>query len=454
MESGVCGGASEFDIAGTGVLSTRCGWKGRAGSPHHQLARKQSRRQKSAVHEQRQEKAVKRSSTVVALVKCDRFFGSLGPRRLPNMSNTTEDESGETNYLYNNNRKDDSGDDSAGETSYLTNNGKGSDPDDRRPAAGGGVAGSNIGGSSITTSGGGASSPDLGDPATAAAAPVPAWIAVLGNFLGQLISAKLDQALKGRIPAALPQTLQQAGTSEQPPAIQPASTNAQEILPLEPHQHLQPQHCQGGSAAASGGPQHPAQQQQQPQQQHVHHQPQHQHHNQPQGQPSPQQQRPPQQPKPRQQRGTSTGTLPVVTLPPNSLQHPLQPQPVGPPPLPPVGPPPPPSVLFATRRTTIAAPVPLPPTAAELWSHGGPHVDAPRRASRRPLQRATTDRGQGPPQADCAAVARTPRRTYVHFERPFCGAASRRRGGPHAPAGSEPHQSRRQHTHFAVQDRH
>ena len=57
--------------------------------------------------------------------------------------------------------------------------------------------------------------------------------------------------------------------------------------------------------------------------------------------PSPQQQRPPQQPKPRQQQGTSTGALPVVTLPPNSLQHPLQPQLMGPSSLPPVGPPPP-----------------------------------------------------------------------------------------------------------------
>ena len=73
VESGVCGGASEFDIAGTEVLSTRGGWKGHAACPHRQLARKQSRRQKSAVHEQRQEKAVKRCSTVVAVFKCDRF---------------------------------------------------------------------------------------------------------------------------------------------------------------------------------------------------------------------------------------------------------------------------------------------------------------------------------------------------------------------------------------------
>ena len=74
MESGACGGASEFDIVGTGVLSSRGGWKGHAAFPHSQLARKQSRRQQSAVHEQRQEKAVKRNSTVVAVFKCDRFF--------------------------------------------------------------------------------------------------------------------------------------------------------------------------------------------------------------------------------------------------------------------------------------------------------------------------------------------------------------------------------------------
>ena len=170
------------------------------------------------------------------------------------MSNATGDESGETTYLHNNNGKDNSEDDSAGETSYLTNNSKGPDPYDRRPAAGGGAAGSNIGGSSITTSGGGAIGPDLGGPATAAPAPVPAWIAVLENFLGQVISTKLDQVLEGRIPAALPQLSQQAATSEQPPSLQPASTNAQGILQLEPHQHLPPQHCQKGSAAASGGP--------------------------------------------------------------------------------------------------------------------------------------------------------------------------------------------------------
>ena len=61
-------------LRGQGFLSTRGGWKGHAAFPHHQLARKQNRRQKSAVHEQRQKKAVKRSSTVVAVFKCDRFF--------------------------------------------------------------------------------------------------------------------------------------------------------------------------------------------------------------------------------------------------------------------------------------------------------------------------------------------------------------------------------------------
>ena len=61
-------------LRGQGFLSTRGGWKEHAAFPHRQLTRKQSRRQKSAVHEQRQEKAEKRSSTVVAVFKCDRFF--------------------------------------------------------------------------------------------------------------------------------------------------------------------------------------------------------------------------------------------------------------------------------------------------------------------------------------------------------------------------------------------
>ena len=61
-------------LRGHGFLSTRGGWKGHAAFPHRQLARKQSRRQKPAVHEQRQEKAVKRSSTVVAVFKCDRLI--------------------------------------------------------------------------------------------------------------------------------------------------------------------------------------------------------------------------------------------------------------------------------------------------------------------------------------------------------------------------------------------
>ena len=81
-------------------------------------------------------------------------------------------------------------------------------------------------------------------------------------------------------------------------------------------------------------------------------------------------------------------------------------------------------------------------------------MDTPRRAARRPLRRAARDRGQGPPQADCAAVARTPCRADIHSARPVRCAASRRRGGPHAPAGSEPYQSSRQHAHLTVQDRH
>ena len=174
------------------------------------------------------------------------------------MSNANGDDLGETIYLHNNNGKDDNGDDSAEETSYLTNNGKGPNPDDRRPAAGGGAGGSNTEGSIITTSGGGSSGSDLGEPATVTAAPVPAWIAVLGNFLGQLISTKPDQALEGRIPAPLPQPSQQAAKSEQPPSLQLESTSAEGILQPQPHQYLPPQHCQGGLAAASRGPQHPA----------------------------------------------------------------------------------------------------------------------------------------------------------------------------------------------------
>ena len=51
-------------------------------------------------------------------------------------------------------------------------------------------------------------------------------------------------------------------------------------------------------------------------------------------------------------------------------------------------------------------------------------------------------------------MARSPRRADVHSARPVRCAASRRRGGPHTPADSEPHQSRRQHAHLTVQDRH
>ena len=62
-------------LRGQGLLSTRGGWKRHAAFPHRQLERKQSRRKKSAVDEQqRQENAVKRSSTVVAVFKFDRFL--------------------------------------------------------------------------------------------------------------------------------------------------------------------------------------------------------------------------------------------------------------------------------------------------------------------------------------------------------------------------------------------
>ena len=59
VESGVCGGVAEFDIAGIGVLSTRGGWKGHATLPLRHLAREQSRRQESGVHEQRQERLLR-----------------------------------------------------------------------------------------------------------------------------------------------------------------------------------------------------------------------------------------------------------------------------------------------------------------------------------------------------------------------------------------------------------
>ena len=112
------------------------------------------------------------------------------------MSNAKGDDSGGTIYLHNNDGKDDNGDDSAGETSYLTNNCKRPNPNDRRPAYGGSAAGSNTGGSSITTSGVGSSGPDLGGPMTAAAAPVPAWIAVLGNFLGPADMYKIGSGVR------------------------------------------------------------------------------------------------------------------------------------------------------------------------------------------------------------------------------------------------------------------
>ena len=67
--------ANQYSILrGQGFLSTRGGWEGHAAFPNRQLARKQSRRQKSAAHNQRQEKAVKWSSTVVAVFKCDHLI--------------------------------------------------------------------------------------------------------------------------------------------------------------------------------------------------------------------------------------------------------------------------------------------------------------------------------------------------------------------------------------------
>ena len=73
MESGVCGGASEFDIAGTGRVVVYTRWLEKArGLPPPSVGTQAESRQKSAVHEQRQEKAVKRSSTVVAVFKFDR----------------------------------------------------------------------------------------------------------------------------------------------------------------------------------------------------------------------------------------------------------------------------------------------------------------------------------------------------------------------------------------------
>ena len=56
VECEVCGGIAEFYIAGVGVLSTRGGWKGHATLLLRHLRREQSRRQKSAVREQRQER--------------------------------------------------------------------------------------------------------------------------------------------------------------------------------------------------------------------------------------------------------------------------------------------------------------------------------------------------------------------------------------------------------------
>ena len=72
VESGVCGGAAGFDIAVIGVVYTR--WlKRHTALPLRQLASEQSRRQKSAVHERRQERLKRESSAVVAVFNFDRF---------------------------------------------------------------------------------------------------------------------------------------------------------------------------------------------------------------------------------------------------------------------------------------------------------------------------------------------------------------------------------------------
>ena len=74
MESGVCGCASEFDIAGIGV-SVYTRWLKRASGLPPPSVDASRVEEKSAVHEKRQGKAVKRSSTAVTVFKCDRFGG-------------------------------------------------------------------------------------------------------------------------------------------------------------------------------------------------------------------------------------------------------------------------------------------------------------------------------------------------------------------------------------------
>ena len=233
-------------LRGQELLSTRGDWKRHAAFLHLQLELKQSRRQKSAVHEQRQEKAVKRSSTVVAVFKFDRCLDHWdrdvcptrptiqeASREKPPTSTTT---TGRTIMETIQRERPATSPTTARDQTPTT---AAPQPGAARREATSGVPvlRPQEGESAVLTS----------EEPQAAVAPVPAWIAVLGNFLRQLIFTKLDQALEGRIQAALPQLWQQAGTSDQPPSLQPASTNAQGILLFQPHQYLPPQHCQGGS---------------------------------------------------------------------------------------------------------------------------------------------------------------------------------------------------------------
>ena len=72
MESGVCGGAAQFDIAGIGVVYTRWLKRARGPPPPTVGTRAESN---AEVSDSRAEtrKAIKRSSAVVAVFKFDRF---------------------------------------------------------------------------------------------------------------------------------------------------------------------------------------------------------------------------------------------------------------------------------------------------------------------------------------------------------------------------------------------
>ena len=73
MESGVCGGAAEFDIAGIGIVYKR--WLKRARGPLPPTVGTRAESKKAEVSGSRAEtsKAVKRSSSVVAVFKFDRL---------------------------------------------------------------------------------------------------------------------------------------------------------------------------------------------------------------------------------------------------------------------------------------------------------------------------------------------------------------------------------------------